>query len=117
MELPRLSLKAVIALGIALLADFLQLVLFPFFFEGGFSPLDDGLDFGVAATMTALLGWHWVFLPTALFELAPGVDLAPFWTGAALFVIFGRSQPQIEGKPGDKLLTQVVKGPLGILQK
>jgi hypothetical protein len=65
---------------LAILADALQLVVFPLFVEGALSPAEDALDIGVAAAMTHLLGWHWEFLPTFFVKLIPGVDLVPFWT-------------------------------------
>ena len=50
------------------------------FVEGGLSPADDILDFGIASLLVNLLGWHWEFLPSFLAKLVPGVDLVPFWT-------------------------------------
>jgi hypothetical protein len=44
------------------------------------SPADDILDFGIAAVLVYLLGWHWEFLPSFFAKLVPGVDLVPFWT-------------------------------------
>src|ERR1700724_4524008 len=70
------------AMALAILADALQIVVFPFFVEGALSPADDILDFGVAAALVHLLGWHWEFLPSFLAKLVPGVDLVPFWTFA-----------------------------------
>src|SRR6202167_6230531 len=71
-----------IALILAMAADALQIVVFPLFAEGALSPADDVLDFGVAAIMVHLLGWHWEFLPTFFAKLVPGVDMVPFWTMA-----------------------------------
>jgi len=68
------------AMVIALLADALQIVVFPLFVAGAASPADDILDFAVGAFMVQLLGWHWEFLPSFLAKLVPGVDLVPFWT-------------------------------------
>jgi hypothetical protein len=68
------------AMLLAILADVLQIAVFPLFVEGALSPAEDLLDFGVAAMMTHLLGWHWEFLPTFFAKLVPGVDLVPFWT-------------------------------------
>jgi hypothetical protein len=65
---------------LAIMADALQIVVFPLFIEGALSPADDILDFGIAAVLVHLLGWHWEFLPAFLAELVPGVDLVPFWT-------------------------------------
>jgi hypothetical protein len=70
------------AMVLAILADALQIVIFPFFVAGAFSPAEDVLDFGVAALLVNLLGWHWEFLPSFLVKLMPGVDLVPFWTMA-----------------------------------
>ena len=70
----------------AIVADALQLIIFPMFVEGALSPADDLLDLGVAAMMVRLLGWHWEFLPSFLIKLVPGVDLVPFWTIAVASV-------------------------------
>ena len=74
------------AMLVAVLADALQLVIFPMFAEGAFSPADDVLDLGVAGLLTHLLGWHWEFLPSFFAKLVPGVDLVPFWTMAVVNV-------------------------------
>ena len=65
---------------LAIIADALQLIVFPVFVEGAFSPAEDVLDLGIAALLTNLLGWHWEFLPSFFAKLVPGVDLVPFWT-------------------------------------
>jgi hypothetical protein len=70
------------AMLLAIAADALQLVVFPLFVAGAFSPADDVLDLGIAALMVHLLGWHWEFLPSFFAKLVPGVDLVPFWTMA-----------------------------------
>lgn len=72
------------ALAIAILADALQIVFFPMFVEGAFSPLDDLLDIVVAWMLIRLLGWHWAFLPSFVAKLLPGADLVPTWTMAVL---------------------------------
>jgi hypothetical protein len=65
---------------LAVIADALQLVVFPLFVEGAASPADDILDVVMGGVLFYLLGWHWEFLPSFLGKLVPGVDLAPFWT-------------------------------------
>jgi hypothetical protein len=70
------------AMILAVVADALQIVVFPTFVQGALSPADDILDLGIAAAMINLLGWHWEFMPTFLVKLVPGVDLVPFWTMA-----------------------------------
>lgn len=71
-----------VAMVLAIIADALQIVVFPLFVEGAESPADDILDFGIGAVLVYLLGWHWEFLPSFLGKLVPGVDLVPFWTMA-----------------------------------
>lgn len=68
------------ALILAVLADLIQIVVFPLFIAGGASPADDILDLSIAAVMTFLLGWHWEFLPSFLGKLVPGVDFVPLWS-------------------------------------
>jgi hypothetical protein len=70
------------AMILAIIADALQIGIFPLFVEGALSPADDLLDFGVGAAMVHLLGWHWEFLPSFVGKLVPGVDLVPLWTMA-----------------------------------
>lgn len=74
------------AMALAIAADALQIVVFPFFSEGALSPADDVLDVAVAAVLLGLLGWHWEFLPSFIGELLPGVDFVPFWTLAVVNV-------------------------------
>jgi len=71
---------------LAIIADALQLVVFPLFVEGAESPADDILDLGIGAVLIYLLGWHWEFLPSFVAKLVPGVDLVPFWTLAVVNV-------------------------------
>jgi len=70
------------AMILAIIADAVQIAVFPLFVEGALSPAEDVLDFGVGALMVHLLGWHWEFLPSFFAKLVPGVDLVPFWTMA-----------------------------------
>jgi hypothetical protein len=73
-------------LVLAIVADALQIAVFPLFIEGAAFPGDDVLDVSVGAVLTYLLGWHWEFLPSVLAKLVPGVDLVPFWTLAVINV-------------------------------
>jgi len=82
------------AMILAIIADLLQIVIFPIFVEGVESPADDIFDLGMGAVLTYLLGWHWEFLPSFLGKLVPGVDLVPFWTLAVANVY--RKWKQIE---------------------
>jgi hypothetical protein len=68
------------ALALAIIADIVQMVVFPLVIEGAASPADDILDLCVGGALTFLLGWHWEFLPSFAAKLLPGVDLVPLWT-------------------------------------
>ena len=68
------------AMILAVVADALQVAVFPLFVPGAVSPADDVLDVVVGGALTYLLGWHWEFLPSFAAKLLPGVDLVPFWT-------------------------------------
>ena len=68
------------ALLVALIADGLQIVMFPLFSEGALSPVDDLLDVAVALILGRLIGWHWEFLPSFCTKLVPVIDAVPFWT-------------------------------------
>jgi hypothetical protein len=85
---------------LAIIADALQIIVFPLFVEGAESPVDDMLDLGVGAVLAYLLGWHWEFLPSFFGKLVPGVDLVPFWTLAVANVYrkSKRTVVTLEGK-------------------
>jgi hypothetical protein len=87
------------ALVLAILADALQLFVFPYFIEGIGSPADDLLDLGIGALLTALLGWHWEFLPSFFAKIVPGVDLVPFWT-MAVFNVYRKSKRMVAAIEG-----------------
>lgn len=91
------------AMVLAIIADALQLAVFPLFVEGAESPADDVLDFGIGAVLVYLLGWHWEFLPSFLGKLVPGVDLVPFWSLAVANVYRKSKQTvvTIEGSRAD----------------
>lgn len=74
------ALRMRVALLLAIAADVTQMVIFPVFIEGAASGADDALDLCMAGALSALLGWHWEFLPSFAGKLVPGVDLAPLWT-------------------------------------
>jgi len=78
---------------LAIVADALQIVLFPALGGGFLSPAMDALDFVVAVIMVVLLGWHVAFLPTAIAEIIPALNLFPTWTAAVFFVTKARRGP------------------------
>jgi len=86
------------ALILAILADIVQIVVFPLFVEGGASPADDILDLAVAGVLSYLLGWHWEFLPSFAAKLIPGVDFVPLWTLAVANVYRKSKQLMVNEK-------------------
>jgi hypothetical protein len=91
-----------IALIVALLADALQLAVFPLFVEGAESPAEDALDLGIGAVLVWLLGWHWEFAPSFLAKLVPGVDLVPFWTLAVANVYRKKKQLAVAAQDSEQ---------------
>ena len=91
------------AMILAVVADLLQIVVFPLFVAGAESPADDVLDLGIGAVMIFLLGWHWEFLPSFVAKLVPGADLVPFWT-IAVANVYRKSKRTVvttAGNPGE----------------
>ena len=74
------------ALLIAMVADFVQFVLFPLFGEGFLSPANDALDIAMAFLLIQLLGWNWAFVPAFLAESVPGLTIIPTWTASVVYV-------------------------------
>lgn len=72
------------AYAIAICADLVQICLAPLFVEGIASPLDDSLDVIVCVILSAMIGFHFTFLPSFLVKLIPVGDVAPTWTLAVL---------------------------------
>jgi hypothetical protein len=89
--------KVIAARAIAVVADAVQIGLLPLFMEGALSTANDVLDVVVAVALTALVGWHWAFVPAFLTELVPVLDLVPSWT-AAVFIATRNSGVPIDAK-------------------
>jgi hypothetical protein len=83
---------------VAVLADTIQIAVFPVFVEGAMSPLDDVFDLVVAGILTCLVGWHIAFVPSFIVKLMPVADLAPTWT-AAIFIATWKSKAQENSLP------------------
>jgi hypothetical protein len=79
------------ALGLAMIADVVQIGLVPLFGWGALFWPNDALDIVVAAALLMLLGWHWAFLPSFVAEMVPALNLFPTWTTAVLFATRGAS--------------------------
>ena len=96
----------VISRAIAIIADAMQLVLFPFFMEGFGSVFNDALDVVVGAALVWLLGWNPLFLPTFIVEVLPFGDLAPTWTIAVFIATRSRNAvplvKELPPEPGEE---------------
>ena len=88
------------ALVLAILADIVQVILFPIFFTGAESPLDDIFDACMAGILSWLLGWHWEFLPSFAGKLIPFVEFVPLWT-LAVANVYRKSRPRAVTIPPD----------------
>jgi hypothetical protein len=106
----QLPLRVRAARAIAIGADVLQIVVFPVFWPGAASIVNDALDAAVALAMLVLVGWHWAFLPTFLAELIPFFDLVPTWTAAVFLATRSSSKSKVEVRKQDSKIidTQVV---------
>jgi len=92
LEPKRISPRRIwLARMIAMIADALQIAVFPWFVEGMLSPLNDALDVAVMITLILLVGWHIAFVPTFIVEQLPFADLAPTWTVAIWIATRGRT--------------------------
>lgn len=79
-----------LARTIAISADSLQILFFPLFGEGVFSPFNDLTDVVVCILLTRLIGWHWALVPTFFFEEMPALDEVPTWTIAVMLATHNR---------------------------
>lgn len=79
-----------IARAVGIIADTVQLALFPLFVEGFTSAFNDVLDVVVCILLVSLIGWSPLFVPTFLVEMLPFGDLAPSWTIAVFMATRSR---------------------------
>jgi hypothetical protein len=83
-----------VAIGIAIVADVLQLASGPF----GWAFFDEIVDVVTMLIMMRLIGFHWLLLPTFAVEFIPLADMLPTWTGCVLMVVRARTKRQNELK-------------------
>jgi hypothetical protein len=89
--------KKQIALGVAAIADVIQVVFWPAMAEGAVSPFEDVLDIAVAAILIYVLGFQWRLVFAFALELVPGLDLFPSWTAVVLSM--PTAAPTVEALP------------------
>jgi hypothetical protein len=98
--------RAKVAIGVAVLADLIQLPINLSFFAAAASgvglvaadipleTLDAAIDIATAFIVNSLLGFHWTLLPTCALEMIPGVDTLPTWTACVAYVAWRRKTEQ-----------------------
>src|SRR5271165_5733411 len=98
--------RATLAIGVAILADLIQLPINLSFFAAAVSgvglmaadipleALDSAIDIATAVIVNSLLGFHWTLLPTCALEMVPGVDALPTWTACVAYVAWRRKTEQ-----------------------
>jgi hypothetical protein len=121
MEKPKLTRNRIMAAyAIAVIADVLE---FPIAAAGitvAGAPLGElsafVVDCIVMGAMTKLLGFHWMFLPSFVVEVIPGLDLLPTWVGCVAFVVWQRKKERTSPPPVvDVQEAEIVREPLRLL--
>ena len=80
-----------LAYGIALTSDVVQLLLGPL----GWSLADEIIDVAAMISISFVIGFHPLLLPTFVVEFLPVVDLLPTWTACVALVVSLRKRQQI----------------------
>ena len=87
---PLTRTRIAVALGAAVAADGLQMLLGPLGWWGA----DEGIDLSAMVLTTLALGFHPLLLPTFVMEFVPLVDMLPTWTGCVVAVIALRKRAE-----------------------
>lgn len=83
-----------LAWGLAILVDALQILSGPITLSLPMTwIIGAGLDIMTMILMWALVGWHWVFLPSFVVEVIPIAEIAPAWTAAVFIATRRRREP------------------------
>ena len=86
------------AFAAAVIADAIQFPITAATMTGVLAVPGEGADLLVDSVMTvvtsSLLGFHWILLPSFVFEAIPGFDLFPTWTGCVAYVVWRRKKQQ-----------------------
>ena len=99
MNKPKLTrTRIALAFAVSVVADVMQ---FPIIAAAatGFLAIpaeaaDMVLDTVVMFVISALIGFHWTFLPSFVLEALPGLDLIPTWTGCVGYVVWRRRRQE-----------------------
>ncbi len=87
--------RMILALGVAVAADGLQLLLGPL----GWAGIDQLIDIVAMVLTIRILGFHILLLPTFVLELVPVLDELPTWTACTAAVIALRKREQNHPPP------------------
>src|SRR5262245_57748916 len=79
-----------LAFTVAIVADCIQMSLGP----SGWLFADQAIDVIAMCLISALIGFHPLFIPTFIAEFVPMVDMLPTWTGCTAVVIALRRREQ-----------------------
>jgi hypothetical protein len=81
--------RILIAYAVAILADLIEFPITAAEVTVVAAPAAEGMAFVVDAIVfgivTKLLGFHWLFLPSFLVEVVPGLDMLPTWVDCVFF--------------------------------
>lgn len=84
------------AFAVAVIADAIQFPITAATMTGVLAVPGEGADLLIDSIMTvvtsSLLGFHWILLPSFVFEAIPGFDLFPTWTGCVAYVVWRRKK-------------------------
>lgn len=98
-----------IAMAIAVVADLLQVAVFPVFVEGAASPFADALDLAVAIALVATLGASGRLLAALALELTPFAALFPTWTAVVASI---STEPDVIQTTGESVTSTPTPGKL-----
>ena len=87
--------RIILALGLAVFADGLQLLLGPL----GWAFIDQVIDLVAMILLSWVVGFHILFLPTFVVELVPVLEDLPTWTACTAAVIALRKREQRKNPP------------------
>jgi hypothetical protein len=83
------------AMVVAVITDFLQIMLGPWGWVGA----DQGLDVVAMILTTMAIGFHPLLLPTFVLDFIPVVGMLPSWTACTLTVVLLRKKDLVASPP------------------
>ncbi len=96
--------RSAVALGVAMLADGLQILMGPL----GWTFADEIIDVITFALIWRAIGFHVLLLPTFVIEIIPIADMLPTWTGCVVAVLALRKGKQSSPKSTEQTPPPVI---------